>query len=376
VITVQLISKPVAPPWNDATKVLVHGIVSNRAACAYRFFGTPSTEVLAGPHVRCEVVSRTHKFQPSTADHVRTLMRLVMSGSQVSVYHCLFTPNPRTSLTLKLVLRAMRRPVIHTLCSSPRDWNDVAGLLFADRVVTVSEWARRSLEERGVAHVLHIPPGISMPKANHDAISRLRRDLGLRSDAPCLLFPGDYEYSAAHPVILEALPQIARDNPDAVLVFACRTKTPDALDIESAVRAQVERAGLLHRVRFLREVDEFESLLAMATVVLFPVQSLYRKMDVPVTLLQALALARPLIVTTLPPLRELLERPVGLGVASGDSAGLAAAVSTLLGDAGLRRAMGAEGVRLVTERHSAGRMARAYEELYLALAGQSAAALA
>lgn len=374
--TVQLVSKPVAPPWNDATKVLVHGILSNRAACKYRFFGTPSSEVLAGPHVRCDVVSRTHKFQPSTVDHLRTLIHLVTSGAGVDAYHCLFTPNPRTSLTLKLVFRAMRRPVIHTLCSSPREWSDVSGLLFADRVVTVSDWARRSLEERGVAHVLHIPPGISMPKASHDGVSRLRQQLELTLDTPCLLFPGDYEYSAAHPVILKALPQIARENPNAVLVFACRTKTSAALDIESAVRTQVESAGLRPRVRFLREVEDFESLLAIATVVLFPVQSLYRKMDVPVTLLQALALGRPLIVSTLPPLRELLVRPVGVGVAPGDAAELAAAVSRLLRDADARRAMGAEGLRLVTERYSAARMARAYEELYLSLTDHPAGAVA
>lgn len=375
-ITVQLVSKPVAPPWNDGTKVLVHGILANRSACAYRFFGTPSSGELADAQVRCDVVSRTHKFQPSTTDHLRTLMRIVRTSSGVALYHCLFTPNPRTSMTLKLVLGAMRRPVIHTLCSSPDDWDAVARLLFADRIVTVSEWARSSLEARGLRHVVHIPPGISMPRARHDAIERLRRELQLTPETPCLLFPGDYEYSAAHPILLDALPRIARELPDAVVVFACRTKTPRAVEIESEVRAHVERAGLSSRVRFLREVSDFESLLSMATIVLFPVQSLYRKMDIPVTLLQALALERPLIVSTLPPLQELLSRPVGIGVAPGDAAALAASVSTLLADANRRIAMGAEGARLVAERYSAERMARAYEDLYVSMAGQSAATVA
>ena len=79
-ITVQLVSKPVAPPWNDGTKVLVHGILANRSACAYRFFGTPSSGELADAQVRCDVVSRTHKFQPSTTDHLRTLMRIVRTS--------------------------------------------------------------------------------------------------------------------------------------------------------------------------------------------------------------------------------------------------------------------------------------------------------
>jgi phosphatidylinositol alpha-1,6-mannosyltransferase len=130
----------------------------------------------------------------------------------------------------------------------------------------------------------------------------------------------------------------------------------------------VQHAGLLHHVRFLREVEDFESLLAMATVVLFPVQSLYRKMDIPVTLLQALALGRPLIVSTLPPLAELLARRVGIGMAPGDSLALKTAVSTLLGDSNLRLSMGAEGQALVTDQYSAERMARAYEGLYMTMA--------
>jgi phosphatidylinositol alpha-1,6-mannosyltransferase len=371
VTTVQLVSKPVAPPWNDATKVLVHGILSNRAACEYRFFGTPASGVLAGPHVRCDVVSRTHRFQPSTMDHARTLLYLVAWRPRANVYHCLFTPNPRTSLTLKFVLRRMRRPVVHTLCSSPREWSDVVRLLFADCVVTVSEWARRSLEALGVSNVVHIPPGITMPQANDEATAKLRQHLELSADAACLLFAGDYEYSAAHPVILAALPQILGANPNAVLVFACRTKTPEALEVEASVRAQVERLGLLRQVRFLREVEHFESLLALATIVLFPVQSLYRKMDVPVTVLQALALSRPLVLSTLPPLRELLVRDVGIGVAPGDASSLAGAVSTLLADSSRRGAMGRNGVELVRECYSASRMARAYEELYLAMGARA-----
>jgi phosphatidylinositol alpha-1,6-mannosyltransferase len=373
-ITVQLVSKPVAPPWNDGTKVLVHGILAHRSACAYRFFGTPASGELEDAQIRCDVVSRTHKFQPSTADHLRTLLSLVRTGRSVGLYHCLFTPNPRTSTTLKLVLGAMRRPIVHTLCSSPENWDDVARLLFGDCIVTVSDWARSSLEARGLQHVVHIPPGISPPHVRNDGIAQLRRELELTADAPCLLFPGDYEYSAAHPVILEALPRIARDHPNAVMVFACRTKTPRAVEIESEVRARVQNAGLSNRVRFLREVSDFDSLLAMATIVLFPVQSLYRKMDVPVTLLQALALGRPLIVSTLPPLRELLTHRVGLGVAPGDADAFAAAVSTLLANTSGRRAIEEEGPRLVAERYSAERMARAYEDLYLSLAGQPAAA--
>jgi glycosyltransferase involved in cell wall biosynthesis len=367
VTTVQLISKPVAPPWNDATKVLVHGLVSHPERCRYRFFGTPASQVLTRPGVECEVVASAHRFQPSLGDHLRTLVRVVIGGRDVNVYHCLFTPNPRTSHSLRLVLRAKRRPIVHTLCSSPSDWAAIVPLLFADRIVTVSEWARRSLEACGVKGAVHIPPGIEPVSRDPAREERLRALHDLPAASPCLLFSGDYEYSAAHPVLLEALPEIVRHAPDAVIVFACRTKTPEAVSIEQDVRRRVEALGLTRQVRFLREVDDFDSLLSLSTIVLFPVQSLHRKMDVPLTLLQALALERPIITSTLEPLMELHERPVGLAAATGDAAALAAAVTALLADPARRAAMGRDGARFVGERYTMARMARAYEDLYISL---------
>jgi glycosyltransferase involved in cell wall biosynthesis len=295
-------------------------------------------------------------------------VRVLRSTPRTHVYHCLFTPNPRTSLALKLVLGSVRRPVVHTLCSSPEDWSTLPRLLFADRVVTVSAWAARQLEERGVRGVVHIRPGIAAPRPAPAAIAAMRERHDLPASRPCLVFPGDYEYSRAHTVLLEALPQILRSRPTPIVVFACRTKSSEALAIETAVRQDVDSAGLLPHVRFLREVADFESLLAVATLILFPVQSLRRKMDIPLTLLQALALRRPIVTTTLGPLTELLTRTVGLGVAPGDAVEFAAAVTALLDDPDRMKAMGNEGYELVREQYTAERMAADYERLYVSLA--------
>jgi glycosyltransferase involved in cell wall biosynthesis len=367
VITVQIVSKPIAPPWNDATKCVAHALLSNRQRCAYRFFGTPESKVLEQAHVRCDVVSTETKFQPSFSDHARTLLRLMRPRPDVSVYHCLFTPNPRTSLVLKGILRAKRRPIVHTLCSSPVDWPAAVRLLFADMIITVSAWAKARLEEHGVRDVIHIPPGIDLPVASEGGVARLADTYRIASGTPCVLFSGDYEYSQAHDVILKAIPEIIHTCPDTVVIFACRAKTPHSAAIEASVREYLSAAGLLRHVRLSGEVADFPSLLALATVVIFPVQSLLRKMDIPLTLLQALALRRPIITSTLGPLMELLDEPIGIGVPPGDHAALAAAVTTLLEDESKRHAMGQAGHELVKRRYSSATMASAYETLYASL---------
>jgi phosphatidylinositol alpha-1,6-mannosyltransferase len=170
------------------------------------------------------------------------------------------------------------------------------------------------------------------------------------------------------------LPTLVRQHPDVVVVFACRTKTPEALTIEAAVRQQVEAAGLSAHVRFLRQVDHFESLLALATLFLFPVQSLHRKMDIPLVLLQALALGKPIVISTVGPLTELLSSGVGAGVPAGDASALSDILVTLLGDESQLTAMAVAGPALIAERYSAAQMTRAYERLYVSLVEGSRAA--
>jgi glycosyltransferase involved in cell wall biosynthesis len=240
-------------------------------------------------------------------------------------------------------------------------------LLFADVIVTVSQWAKEQLERRGAANVVHIRPGIAMPEPTQAAMDHLRHTHDLPAGRDCLVFAGDYEYSGAHPVLLAALPEIVKHNPSVILVFACRTKTPEAVEIEASVRQQVQDAGLLPNVRFLRHVASFDSLLAIASIVLFPVQSLQKKMDIPLTLLQALALRKPLISTNWGPLEELLLPSVGVSVEKGDSKALAAAVGRLLRNPAAMAAMGAAGHDMVQDQYSASQMARAYERLYLSL---------
>ena len=366
-ITVQLVSKPVAPPWNDATTVLVHGILANRASCRYRFFGTPASHVLESPDVSCDVVAAAHRFQPSPFDQIRTLAHLAWPSPAIDVYHCLFTPNRKTSTTLRFALGLKRRPVVQTLCSSPENWSSIASLLFADRVVAVSEWARRHLEAQGVRGVVHIPPGITPLTPTTDGAARLRQRHDLPEHRPLLLFAGDYEFSGAHPAILAALPDIVRHVPDAIVVFACRTKTAHAVAIEDGVRSEIDSRGLSAHVRFLRQVDDFPSLLGMATVMLFPVQSLLKKMDLPLVLLQAMALRRPLVVSTYGPLPELLESGAGVGVPPGNAAALADAVVSLLADPAQRAQLGERAHAAALQRYSAPRMAAEYERLYLSL---------
>jgi phosphatidylinositol alpha-1,6-mannosyltransferase len=103
------------------------------------------------------------------------------------------------------------------------------------------------------------------------------------------------------------------------------------------------------------------ALLAAARVVAFPVDDLYGKVDVPLVLLEAMALGIPVIVARGGPLEALSCAPQ---VEPGDSAALAAECTKLLTDSRLAEESVDAGKALYAARFSPKVVAAAYDDLY------------
>ncbi len=366
--TVRIVSKPLVYPWNDATKNLLRLLLTHSKEYRYRYFGNGGPADFHDSNVQCDpIVVKQTSFNPSLMENLRPFLFLMRPESGIDIYHFFFSPNPRTNHTLRLLFKVKRGLTVHTLCSCPSRISVLYRSLFADRIVVLSDHTGRILQQHGMKNVVRIYPGIEPPKVDAARVKALGEKLGLRQEDPCVVFSGDYEYSKAHSVILTALPEIVRDCKNLRFIFACRHKTSAAREIEKDVRQSVETSGLTPRVTFMNDVDDFGALLKLASVVIFPVQSLHNKMDLPLTLLEAMALRRPIVISDLGPLPELLPRNGGMKIPPGDAAALHRAVSTLLHNDDLRLEMGQTGSRLVNEFFSAKRMAVEYEKLYRSL---------
>ncbi len=120
-----------------------------------------------------------------------------------------------------------------------------------------------------------------------------------------------------------------------VLVGRCDEHNPAAIE-PAQLRRWVEDGV----VEWWEHRDEMSQTLASATIVVLPS---YRE-GLPKVLLEAAACGKPLIATDVPGCRDIVTHGVnGLLVPARDSAALAAAIDSLLGDSALRAAMGMAG---------------------------------
>jgi phosphatidylinositol alpha-1,6-mannosyltransferase len=309
---------------------------------------TPFAESL-GPRVSSEPVYRSAgRFAPSIVANARVVRRLV-TGDPHDVWHFVFAPNSASSSAARLAHASRRAlgwkgPVVQTVASAPRDFQGSSALLFGDVVIALSEWTRARLLADGApgAKLRVIAPCAAAPPTPSEAAVAAARARYALGEGRVVLYPGDYEVSTGAATFAESIKTLSRDAPDVLFVFACREKTPRAGASREKLAADLARAGVAHRVRHVGEIDDLPALLAASSVVAFPVDDLYGKVDVPLVLIEALALGVPLVVARGGPLETLTTAAF---VEPGDGAGLAAALGRLV-----RGADGADAARAQADR--------------------------
>ncbi len=265
------------------------------------------------------------------------LVRLSLRGRRRLVYtpHCLaFAASFDT--TRRLAYRAIEQLLV------PR----------TGALVAVCDWERRLAvsELRGIAgRTRMIPNGVDRPDACEPAAELA-------------------EFAAGQP--LAGMVSVLRPQKDPLLAVRAAARLAPARgrlaivgngDLAEAVRSEIERLGVGERVRWFPFEGGMGRYLAALDVFVLP--SAWEAF--PLSLLEAMACAVPVVATDVGGVAEAVENGVtGRLVGAGDEAALATALAELLDDADLRARLGAGAERAYADRFRVGPMVDSVEALY------------
>jgi glycosyltransferase involved in cell wall biosynthesis len=208
------------------------------------------------------------------------------------------------------------------------------------RLVTVSESSKRDIvaqmdvsPERLHIVPVGVDPGLFHPRPD---VARVRGRLMTTTSS-------DVPLKGLAP-LLEALAKVRTEREDVELVTIGKPKK------NSSIPRLIERLGLQNAVRFVSGISTERIVELYAEAELAVVPSLYEGFSLPAA--EAMACGVPLVATTGGALPEVVgnDEESGLLVPPGDVDALAAAVLRALGDADLRRRMGAAGRERALER--------------------------
>ena len=164
-----------------------------------------------------------------------------------------------------------------------------------------------------------------------------------------------------HVYLVEALKKVLEAGEKACLVLV--GDGPYRVVIEAKV-AELHLADLVYFAGYQDNIPDWLALLDLVVL------ASYANEGVPQSLLQAMAMARPVVGTTCGGIPEIVTSGSnGLLVAPKDSDSLAGALLTLIRDPAKRQEFGSRGLALVQERYSLEQMAAATEEVYAGILG-------
>lgn len=260
-------------------------------------------------------------------------------------------------------------------------------MMAVDELVFISQADRRAWVggERGVV----IPNFVDFARFDRGiGGGAVRERLGIRADAPVLLYLGGWSPLKGIFPLLGALARLRERFPavrclmpgsvyaqsGSLSARAARALLPlvGAGTVSQRVRGEIERLGVGDLLVPLPFADDVAPLYAASDAVVFPATRPHFARPA----VEAAAMARPTVASRLAGVDEVVDDgETGLLVPAGDPAALADALARLLGDDDLRRRMGEAAYRAARARYAAGpavqRVMAVYDRLLGVAVGRS-----
>ncbi|HBR21120.1 MAG TPA: glycosyltransferase family 1 protein [Nitrospiraceae bacterium] len=233
--------------------------------------------------------------------------------------------------------------------------------LLAHKVVTVSEYVKQYLIEKDIASgkVAAIPTGIDTDKFNPERVNdSLRQELGLQKDVPVIGTIAILRRKKGHHIILDAMPLVLKEIPDAVFVFA--GDGPQRDNILNKIKA----SGLSEKVFMLGLRKDIPEILK--SIDIFALPTLQEALGT--SFIEAMAMGKPVIGADVGGVSEVIKNGVnGYLVEPDNPLALAEAIIKMLKDREAARLMGTEGRKIVEKDYTVEKMCERMYAIYLSL---------
>jgi len=227
-----------------------------------------------------------------------------------------------------------------------------------DRLIAVSRAIEAKLEDEGrtAAPVSLIYNGVELGQYDHqEPCCTLRDEYGMEAGSRLVGVVARLEPEKGHPTLLEAWPAVLRAVPDAYLLVVGEGTRRDALE------AQARAFRIAHRVVFTGRRDDVPAVTAALDVAVLPS---YREAQ-GMTILEALALSRPVVASNVGGIPEMIENGItGILVPPRDAEALSTAIVRLLTDHPFADTLARAGHDMVHERFCVERMVQSIEAVY------------
>jgi glycosyltransferase involved in cell wall biosynthesis len=370
-----LFTRPLSPPWDEASKNLAYEIALNsrKKDLGFEVLTTQSSigyeEISPSKIIQRKIYTKNHF---DGYEKIRLILYLLFGKKSSQVIHFLFTPRPLTSFVIRLRLAFSSLKTIQTIATisekNLQNKNKLKKILFADKIVAQSNYTLRKIKEKKFKNVELIYPGINMKKFfPKNKPKKILEEMKLNQNNFVVLFAGEYTRLKAIDDIIKAAEIIFKNNQnnDIKFVLACRIKSTQDRTKKEGIIQQIKQRGFSKQIIFKETVENMADLYNLSDVNIFPVREMAGKFDIPLALIEAMACKKPVIVSDIPVLQEFIKnKENGLVTPKAKPGNLAENILKLKRENKLREKISQSGFNFVKENFDIERNIKKYNKLY------------
>ena len=232
-----------------------------------------------------------------------------------------------------------------------------------DKIIAVTGNVRNSLIKAGILgdKIIEIPSGINTELYNSEILGdEVRKRYNINPDQPTLIYVGNLTLHKGLPVLIEALNKVANEIPNIKLLMVLsipleRYAKPDKLDVNMdlifKIKEKIKHYGLEDNVIPLGLLDNMPQVMAASDVFILPFLDTASIVDHPTSLLEAMAIGKPVIVTRVGGILEIIKHNKnGMLVEPNNIDELVSAIIYMLNNKEEAKNMGRKGATLISEK--------------------------
>lgn len=408
-----LATRPLTPPWDEASKNFAYFLAKSITSLEFEIHTLTTQKPLEGlsaNSIQHPIYTQTdfsHAGYP-LSQKLQLAKYLFTKSQAYDIVHYLFTPTTLTS-TLITHLTYRRPKSIQTIATlredlyTPDQWKK---MFFADKLVVYSDYSKKKLEDAGFTGVQRIYPGIDLtlysPKQkSEDAL----KYFNLTHDDFIVMYPGEYVRLGATDMLVDMLvkylkndagsiqqqnsnseqhleisasssagnthpyprsqsetPPVAKKN--IIFIFGCRIKNEADQKKKDEVVAKLTQAGIIDNIRFTDTWKDMPALYNLSDVVVFPVENMRGKFDIPLAIIEPYACSKPVILSDLEIFQEFSKPEFSVTIPRNDGDALWRAIIDLRSDEAKKKALSINARAFVEQYFDLQNTARKYESLY------------
>lgn len=365
-----LVTRPISPPWDEASKNFAYFIAKNIQNVEMNLMskvGETLSELPANA-VQHGVYTTSEIAEFNLQQKLRSLFFQFRSRGKFDINHYFFTPTTLNSFLIKNFLTNKKTKTIQTVATLREDiWSDqdLKKLLYADLIITYSDYAKNKLNNLGFENITRIYPGIDLEKYTfQEKDATTLEHFGIASDETVITYPGEYVRLGATDNIINSLPEIFKRIPNAKFVFANRVKNQQDARKKDEVVAKLKEFGILDKVVFTDTFADMPKVYNMSDIVIFPVADMKGKFDVPLAVIEAFACEKPVVISDLPVLREFATPDNSVIIETANNEQMIDSIVKLSQDKELCQKIGKAARVFAQENFDITKVAQKYEKVY------------